>query len=215
MNVVVLTQRSVSLFAAVGGWRTVTEAVASKVLFLVAHLVTGQVGTSALVAIGGVAVFAVVRVWTGRKYWQAAAALVMVGVSASLAGSSGHGVDFYLPSVVLAVAAAVVFLVSVVVRWPVIGLVVGAARGERLGWRRDRARRQRYQACTAVFLAKFGLAAAVMVPLYLGGQVAPLGIASTLLGTPTTAACAYLCRRILGRAPALTEESFSGGPRCA
>jgi hypothetical protein len=48
-----------------------------------------------------------------------------------------------------------------------------------------------------VFLAKFGIATALMVPLYLSGQVVPLGIASTLLGTPALGVCTYVCWRIL------------------
>jgi hypothetical protein len=93
-----------------------------------------------------------------------------------------------------------VFLTSMLVRWPVIGLVVGAARHERSGWRRDRVRRRRYELCTAVFLAKFVLATAVLVPLYLAGHVTALGIAATLLGgAPAAGACAYVCWRILNR----------------
>jgi hypothetical protein len=197
MSFDVLTQRSLSLFAALGGWRTVAEGVASRVVFLVAYLLTGQVLTSALVAVGGVAVFAVVRVLTDRKYWSAVVGLVMVGVSALLAGGTGHAVDFYLQDVLTEAVAGVVFLVSILARWPVIGMVVGGFRGERLGWRRDRMRRWRYQACTAVFLAKFSMATAVLAPMYLAGLVIPLGIASTLLPTPAFGVCMYLCWRIL------------------
>ena len=198
MSLAVVTRQSVSLFAARGGWRTVAEGVASRVLFLIAYLVTGRVSTSVLVAVGGVLVFAVVRVFTDRKYWQAAVGLVVVGISAVLAGSTGHAVDFYLPAVLMQAGGGVVFLVSMVVRWPVVGLAVGAARGERFGWRRDPERRRRYQVCTAVFLAKFVVATMTLVPLYLTGQLIPLGIAATLLGgAPAAGACVYLCWRIL------------------
>lgn len=197
MKATALTQRSQSLFATMGGWRTVAEIFASRVLFLIAYLLTGRVLTSALVAVGGVVVFAVVRVWADRKYWQATAALFMVGLSALLAGSTGQGINFYLPDIVRNVGAAVVLLVSMLVRWPAIGLLVGAARGEKVSWRRDRARRRSYQACTAVFLAKFVIAPLVMTPLYLAGQVVALGIAATLLGTPAIAICVYFCWRIL------------------
>ncbi|MCK2244118.1 MULTISPECIES: DUF3159 domain-containing protein [unclassified Crossiella] len=198
MSLALLTQKSVSLFAAVGGWRTVAEGVASRVLFLIAYLLSGQVLTSALVAVGGVLVFAVVRVFSDRKYWQATLGLGMVGVSALLAGSSGHAVDFYLPAVLIQSAGTAVFPLSMLVRWPVIGLVVGAARGERFGWRRDPVRRRRYQLCTAIFAAKSGLATAALVPLYLADQVTPLGIAATVLGgAPAAGACVYLCWRVL------------------
>jgi hypothetical protein len=88
-----------------------------------------------------------------------------------------------------------------VVRWPVIGLLVGAARGERLGWRRDREKRRRYQACTAVFLTKFVLAPLAMAPFSLAGHVVALGITATLVGTPAIAVCVYVCWRVL-RTPA-------------
>jgi hypothetical protein len=198
MNARVLTQRSVTAFAAVGGWRTVAEALASKAVFLVAHLVTGEVVISALMAVAGVAGFAVLRMCTDRKYWQPAVGLVVVGVSAWLASSTGQAVDFYLTNVLTTAFAATVLLASVLARWPVIGLVVGGVRGERSGWRRDRARRRRYQACTAVLLAKFGIATALMVPLYLAGHGTALGVTSTVMGPPATAACLYVCWWILG-----------------
>ncbi|MEU1879660.1 DUF3159 domain-containing protein [Streptosporangium sp. NPDC020072] len=214
MNLTMLTRRSLSLFAAVGGWRTLAEAVASRALFLVAYLTSGRVSASALIAVVGVLAFAVARVWTDRKYWQAAGGLLVVGVSALLAGSTGRGVDFYLVGVLTSAVGGAVFLVSVLVRWPVVGLVLGAARDDRFGWRRDRARRRRYQRCTAIFLAKFALGTALMVPLYLAGQVVALGIASTLLTTPATGVCAYLSWRILraetdpaGPGPAVTTPS--------
>ncbi|MFD9965287.1 DUF3159 domain-containing protein [Amycolatopsis sp. NPDC058986] len=199
MNLTLLTRKSLSLFTAVGGWRTVAEAIVSRVLFLIAYLLTGRVTASALVAVGGVVVFAVIRMCTDRKYWQPVAGLVIVGVSALLAGSSGQGVDFYLTSLLLPSAAGVVLLVSMLVRRPMIGVVVGAARGDRSGWRRDRPRRRRYQLCTAVFLAKLVIEVAVLLPLYVAGHVVALGIASTLLSSPTLAACVYLCWRILRR----------------
>lgn len=198
MSHTVLTRRSLSVFAAVGGWRTVAEGVASRVVFLVAYLVTGHVPTAALVAVGGVAALALVRVWADRKYWSAAIGLGMVGASALLAGSTGNAVDFYLPAVLMQSAQAVVYLASLLVGWPVVGLVVGAARGERFAWRRDRVLRRRYRLCTMVFAVKSGLAAAVMVPLYLSDQVTALGIAATLLGGALAAGgCIYLCWRIL------------------
>lgn len=207
MKASVLTQRSQSLFAAMGGWRTVAEIFASRVLFLIAYLVTGRVLFSALVAVGGVVVFAVFRVWADRKYWQASAGLVMVGISALLAGSTGQGVDFYLPDIVRNVAVAVLLVVSMLVRWPAVGIVVGAARGEGVTWRRDRARRRRYQACTAVLLAKYVIAPVLMTPLYLAGWVVPLGITAALVGTPAVAVCVYFCWRILRAQPSPHTES--------
>jgi hypothetical protein len=202
MSLSMLTQKSLSLFSAVGGWRTVAEGVASRAVFLVAYLLTGHVLTSALIAVGGVTVFAVVRLCTARKVWQPAVGLIVVGVSALLAGSTGHAVDFYLTALLLQAGGGVVFLVSILVRWPVIGLVMGTVRGEGHAWRRDRWQRRRYYVCTAVFLAKFAIATVVLLPLYLAGAVVPLGIAATFLGgAPAAGACVYLCWRVLRNDP--------------
>jgi hypothetical protein len=197
MKALALTQRSGSLFAALGGWRTVGEIFASRVVFLIAYVLTGAVVFSALTAVGAVVVFAVARVWADRKYWQASAALFMVGISALLAGSTGQGINFYLSDIVRNVGAAVVLSISMLLGWPLIGVIIGVARGERLSWRRDRVRRRRYQACTGVFLVKYCLAPLIMMPFYLAGQVVALGIAAALLGTPGAAVCAYFCWRIL------------------
>jgi hypothetical protein len=201
MSLSMLTQKSLSLFSAVGGWRTAAEGVASRMLFLVAYLLTGQVLTSALIAVGGVFMLAVVRLCTGGKVWQSAIGLIVVGVSALLAGSTGHAVNFYLTTVLIQVGGGALFLVSMLVRWPVIGLVMSTVRGERLAWRRDRRQRRRYYVCTAVFLAKFTIATAVLVPLYLAGAVIPLGIAAFLAGAPAAGVCVYLCWRILRKDP--------------
>jgi hypothetical protein len=202
MSLDVLTRKSLSLFDAVGGWRTVVEGVASRVVFLVAYLLTGRVWTAALIAVGGVAVLAVVRVWTDRRYWSAAIGLAIVGGSALLAGTTGQAINFYLPAVVIQAAQGAVFLLSMLVRWPVVGLVMAVVRRDRFGWRHDPAARRRYQLCTAVFVVKCTIATAVQMPLYEAGQTTALGIAATLLGgAPSAGACLYLCWRILREAP--------------
>lgn len=206
-----LTARSLSLFTAVGGWRTVAETVASRAVFLIAYLLTGRVLTSVLVAVGAVAVLAVVRAWTERRYWSALIGLAAVGLSALLAGSTGNAADFYLTAVIAQPVEGAVHLTSMLARRPLVGVAVETVRGkpgERHRWHRDRARRQlyqRYQRCTAVFVAKCALATAVLVPLYLADQVLPLGIAAILLGgAPGGGVCVYLCWRILRRPAAPT-----------
>lgn len=197
-----LTRKTLSVGEAIGGWRTIAEAVASRMLFLIVYSFTGRVLVSALVAVGAVLVLAVIRLRTERKkWWQVTIPLAIVGLSAALAGGTGNAVAFYLPDILPDLILGPVFLVSMVIRFPVIGLLVGGARGERSEWRHNPARHRLYQRCTAVFLVKFMIAAAIMLLLYFAGQVFALGIASTLLTTPALAVCVYLCWRILRTHP--------------
>ncbi|MFC9688240.1 DUF3159 domain-containing protein [Kribbella sp. NPDC056951] len=197
MSFAMVTSKSLSLFGAMGGWRTVIEAVVSRALFFVVYLLTDDVLVSAAVAVGGVLVLAVLRVRTDGKYWQAGVALGVVGFSALLAGTTGQGANFYLPDLVRAAAMGTAFLLSMLVRFPLIGIVVGVALGERLAWRKNRCQQQRYQLCTGVFVVKSAIILALLGPLYHAGNVAPLGVAATLLGAPATGLALYFCWRIL------------------
>ena len=119
-------------------------------------------------------------------------------LSAAFAGGTGRAVDFYLWAVLWQSAGAVLFLVSMAIGWPAVGLAVGAARGEKFAWRRDRPLRRKYQICTSFFMVKSALAAFVLVPLYITEQATALGIGATVLGgAPATGVCAYLAWRIL------------------
>ncbi|WP_412516453.1 DUF3159 domain-containing protein [Actinomadura madurae] len=198
MTFTMLTRKSLSLFDAVGGWRTVAEAVASRVVFLIAYMLTDGVLVSALIAVGAVAVLALVRVFTQRAYWSTAIGVLVVAFSALLAGSTGRAVDFYLSAVLIQSGGAVLFLASMAVGWPAVGLAAGTVRGERFTWRRDPVRRRQYQICTAFFGLKSTIAAAILVPLYLTEQLIALGITATLLGgAPALGVCVYLSWRVL------------------
>lgn len=201
VNLTVLTQKSPSWFVAMGGWRTVVESIASHTLFLLVYLFTKQAPISAAMAVGAVLVLTIIRVRAGGNYWSAAIALLVVGVSALLAGKTVHGIGYYLPHMLIGTAICGVFLLSILVRWPAVGLIVNllfrTAGGDRLAWRHDRAQLRRYNLCTAVFLAKDAILIAIKIPFYVAGQVIPLGIITTLTGPPGMALCAYLSWRIL------------------
>lgn len=193
-----LTSKTLTVGDAIGGWRTIAEAIAFRALFLTVYLLTGRVLPAALAALGAMLVLAVIRLRTAPRKWaRVAIPLAVVGLSAALVGGTGHAVDFYLPDMLPDLILGPVFVASMVLRFPVIGLLVGGARGERLEWRHNPARRTLYQRCTAVFAAKFVIAAAIMLGLYLAGQVVALGIVSMVVTTPALAVCVYLCWRIL------------------
>jgi hypothetical protein len=201
MNAEGLAAKLLAILEKVGGWRTIAEAIVTRVLFLLLYLVTGQVVLCALAAAGWVLLLAAIRFRTEReKWWQAAIPLAVVGLSALLAGGTGHATDFYLPELLPDLILGPVCLVSMLIRTPVIGLLVEGVRGkrgERFAWRRDRPGLRLYQRCTAVFLIKFTVASAVMIPLYVAGNVIALGIATTVLTTPALAGCIYLCWRMV------------------
>jgi hypothetical protein len=76
-----------------------------------------------------------------------------------------------------------------VVRWPLLGVVVGAVLGQKARWRRDPALLRAYAKGSWVWVLQYVLRLAVFVPLYLAGQVVALGVARVALTWPLVAAC--------------------------
>ncbi|MBW0113074.1 DUF3159 domain-containing protein, partial [Pseudonocardia sp. KRD-182] len=82
--------------------------------------------------------------------------------------------------------------VSIVVRWPLLGLVVGTALGQRTRWRRDPDLLRGYQRASWVWVAQYVVRLAVFLPLYHADAVVALGIAQTVLTWPLVAVCIAL-----------------------
>jgi hypothetical protein len=90
--------------------------------------------------------------------------------------------------------------VSIAVRWPLLGLVVGAALGQRTRWRRDPDLLRGYRRASWVWVGQYLLRLAVFIPLYLAGAVYALGIARVALTWPLVMACIALSWPVLRRA---------------
>jgi hypothetical protein len=82
--------------------------------------------------------------------------------------------------------------VSVIVRWPVVGIVVGAFTWRLGTWREDRALYARARLGTWLLIAMFAIRIAVKLPLYLGGRVGWLGTMHLVLGIPFYALTLWL-----------------------
>jgi hypothetical protein len=110
--------------------------------------------------------------------------LAAVAVAAAVAARTGRAEDYFLPSLLANVAAALIWAASIVAGWPLLGVIVGAAAGQRTRWRGDSDLVRGYSRASWIWTASFVLRAAVMTPLYLGGDVLALGVAKVVLGWP-------------------------------
>ena len=81
----------------------------------------------------------------------------------------------------------VVVLISMLMRYPLVGVIVAAVTGCGMDWRKQPGeRRRRYYLATWLLAGMFSLRLIVEVPLYLAGASAltALSIARLALGTP-------------------------------
>jgi len=173
-----------SLAEATGGVRGMVESVAPGLVFVVVYLAVRAL-TPALVAASVVALLAViVRLAQRTPVTQALTGVVGVGVGVFWAARSGQAQDYFVVGLWTNAGYGAACLVSVVLGWPLVGVVVGLLRSEGVTWRNDRTERRRYALATWIWVAMFGLRLVVQLPLYLGAEVGWLGTARLTMGVP-------------------------------
>ena len=194
-----LTAEEFSAKDAVGGVRGVVESVAPGLLFVVVYLATNQSLKPALIAASAAAVVAVVvRLVQRTPITQAFSGLLGVGIGVFWAWKTGDANDYFAYGLWVNVAYFLATLLSIVLGWPLVGLIMGLFRPEGplsktgswaavVDWRDDPALRRRYALATWPWVALFGLRLAVQVPLYYASATGWLGTAKLAMGLPGTA----------------------------
>ncbi len=204
-----------SLLQAVGGVRGLVEAILPGLGFLVLFAVTRSLPISVLVPVGIAVVFVLVRLVSRTPLTQALAGVAGVAVSAGLALFTGRAEDNFVVGIVINSVWLVAVLISLAVRYPVIGLFVGVLANEGLQWRADAAKRRVLTLATWLWSALFAVRLAVELPLYFAGQVELLGAVKLILGVPFYAAVLWvtwlLVRSVYSRPAAVEEVESTGG----
>ncbi|MFC8617307.1 DUF3159 domain-containing protein [Micromonospora purpureochromogenes] len=185
----VVADRPESLADLLGGRGGAVDATLPPVAFTLGWLLTGRsiAGGVAAAVLTGTAV-AGWRLRRGDRPRSVLVGLLAVCVAALIALYTGRAADFFLVQLFSNAASALVWVVSIVVRWPLLGVVVGVALRQRSRWRRDRALLRAYSRGSWVWAATYALRVAVFLPLYLGGQVVALTVARAALTWPLVAA---------------------------
>ena len=179
--------RPESLADLLGGRRGAVDATLPPVAFAAGWLATGLWGGVAAAVLTGAAV-AGWRMRRGDRPRSVLIGLLAVCLAALIALRTGRASDFFLVQLVSNAASALAWIASIVVRWPLLGVLVGAALGQRGRWRRDPALLRAYARGSWVWAASYLLRLAVFVPLWLGGQVVALVVARVALTWPVIAA---------------------------
>lgn len=142
---------------------------------------------------GGVAVLAgaVIALWRwhrGARPVAVVGSLLAVAVAAVIALRTGEAAHFFLLRLATNAASALVWLTSIAVRWPLLGVVVGGVLGQGTRWRRDPELLRAYQRASWVWVGQYAVRLVVFVPLWLAGMVLPLSVAQAVLSWPLVVA---------------------------
>lgn len=178
--------------AAIGGWRGLVESVAPGLIFVVVFVATSDVTMSVVSSVAVAVVATVIRLVQRTPVTQAVGGLLGIGIGAIWAWRSGEAENFYTWGLLTNAGFAAGILISIVVRWPVVGIVVSALFGRGFDWRRDGGQVRRYTQASLLWLAVFVARLAVQLPLYLNAEVGWLGAARLVMGLPLWALVLWL-----------------------
>ena len=174
-----------SLLGSVGGVQGLIETTLPGFLYVLTFTITRDVVIAASVV--GVAVLALtIRHFVLKRPWtQLVGSLVGVGLAIWLTlRPGGQAGDFYLKDFWINAAYGSVLLLSVIVRFPLIGLLMGFLTNQGLSWRKDRRKVRFFDLVTLLWVGLFATRLIVGVPLYLAGDVVTLGFVKIVLGLP-------------------------------
>lgn len=196
------------LLDTIGGVRGVLESLVPATIYLVAYVLTQDPRISAIAPLV-VAVLAI-ALRLLRKQQLSAALSGLVGVLVCVAATllTGRGEDYFLPGFWINAAWIAAHTISLVVGWPLIGLLVGFLRGSLTEWRGIPVIRRAAVICTVLWIAVFAARLAVQVPLYLSanagdaGAVEALGVARLVMGVPLFALAVLFTWLLMSRVSA-------------
>lgn len=181
-----------ALLTAMGGVRGLIESILPGFAFLIVYAITQQLLPSVLIPLAISVIFVVIRVVTRQPWTSAVAGVIGIGLSAGLALITGRAQDNFVFGFVINGVFLVALLVSVAVRWPLIGVIASLITGEGSAWRANKAKVKVALIATLLWSGLFALRLGVELPLYFAGNTAALAGLKLLLGVPLYAAMLWV-----------------------
>ena len=189
------------LATALGGRRGMLEAAVPTIAFTVLFLTTHDLRLALLLAVGCAAVLLVARLVERTTPQFVVNSLFGIGIGALFAWRAARGggdandqaLAYFLPGILYNAGYAVVMAVTILVRWPIVGFMVGGVTGDPTGWREDRGVVRLCSRLTWLLVLPCLVRVAVQTPVYLAGRngwwdqdsaVATLGVAKLAMGWP-------------------------------
>jgi hypothetical protein len=200
------------LSKALGGRRGILEGAVPTVGFTVAwitsHDLKLSLGLSVALAVG----LLVARLLQRSSIQFVVNSLVGIAIAAVFALRSGRAEDAFLPGLIYNAAYAVVLVATVLIRWPLIGFLLGSVTGDPTGWHRDRAIVRLCSRLTLVLAAPCVLRVIVQYPLWASHQAGWLGVAKLAMGWPLQVAALAAMAWLLSRNETPIEPAPSNRP---
>jgi hypothetical protein len=187
---------------ALGGKRGLIDSGLPSLVFLVVFNISGKDVNAALYAAVALSiVLTLLRLLKRETIQHAFSGLIGVGICALISKRTGNAADFYLPGLWINAGYGLLYAITNLVKWPILGVMLGPILGENLLWRKDPARLNEYIKAGWLWVAMFAARLIVQYPLYKSGNINILGTARLLMGYPLFILTAWGTWQILRKTP--------------
>ena len=209
-------ERAPTLLEQMGGVSGVVSSAVPVIVFVIAQAIFQSLVGSIVAAVAAAVAVAVWRLVKGEKLQPAFSGLFGVAVCAVIAWRTGEAKGFFLLGIWTSLIYGGLFLISIVVRWPLVGTLWHLVNGDGQSWRRSAYLRRGYDVATLAWVVVFGARFAVQRWLYdsayadtwLGWVRLAMGIPLALLAAAVTV---WAIRRATEEARA-EKAAADGGP---
>ncbi|HEY4458756.1 MAG TPA: DUF3159 domain-containing protein [Pseudonocardiaceae bacterium] len=157
-------------------------------VYLPSHSLTASIWAS----FGSAVAILIWRLIRREKIQPAISGIIGVAVAAFIAYRTGSARGYFAFGIWTSLVYGGVFLVSMIVRWPLAGVVWSALNSKGMAWRKDPRCRRFYDVATVVWVVVFGARFVVQGWLYQLNDVGWLGITRIVMGWPLTGVAALV-----------------------
>ena len=188
-----------TIWEQLGGPMGLVDSGLPVVVFVAVNAIAG-LGWGIGAAVAAALVIAIFRLVRGRPVTQAISGLLGVGVAAFIAYRTGSAKNYFLLGIWSYVIYGGALLVSILVRWPLVGVLWEGLNGRGSAWRTNRGLVRKYDLATGVWVLVFALRFVVQNQLYDSDKVGWLATARLLMGYPLFIAAIVVTVLIVGSA---------------
>jgi len=168
----------------VGGVRGMIESSAPGIVFVTAYLIWGGYRIPTIAALATVILMVIARLIVRERVVHAFGGVFGVALGALWAWRFADPGEYFVPGFWINGATFAGLALSILVGWPIVGVVVAIVRGAPMEWRQDSRLRRRFGWATAIMAGLFAAKLVVQLPLYWAHEVAALGVAKLAMGVP-------------------------------
>ena len=201
------------LSQSLGGARGMIESALPFIAFTIAWVITRQLYPAIAAAVVTAMLLAVIRLIQRQSIKYVVQAVIPTAIAVLIATRTGRAQDVFLPGILYNGVLAVLSIVTVAIRKPLVGFIIGAAVGDPTGWTRDSGLVKMTSKLTLVLAVPYVVRFVIQPPLFLAGQVVLLGIAKVILGWPLLIAALTVIGLMLSKGQTPMENSALASSR--